>query len=68
MALLTRGGDVDLELLGEGIDQAVALVSGAVEVLARSEPGQACLLMLKGAFKHLVLQEMQRFQEEEECE
>ncbi len=59
---------MDLELVGEGIDWAVALVSSAVEALARSEPGQAGLRMLDGAFKQMVLREMRRFQEEEDCQ
>jgi hypothetical protein len=68
MALLTRGGDVDLELVGEGIDRAVALVRGAVEVLARSETGPSGLQVLEGPFRQLVLREMRNFQEDEENE
>jgi hypothetical protein len=66
MALLTRGGDVDLELVGEGMDRAVALVRGAVEALARSEAGAAGLRVLEGAFRQMVLREMRQFQQEEE--
>jgi hypothetical protein len=64
-ALLTRGGDVDLELVGDRLDSAAGLVRGAAEALARGEEGERGLRVAEGPFRQLALREMRRFREED---
>ena len=64
LALLTRNGDVDLELLGDGIEHAAGLVRGAAESLARGEAGEAGLRLAAGPFRQQVLKEMRQFRED----
>ncbi len=64
-ALLTRGGDADLELVGDRLDRAAALLRGAAEALARGEAGETGLRVAHGPFRDLALREIRRFREED---
>jgi hypothetical protein len=64
MVLLTRDGDLDLELLGDRMERAVGLLRGAIESLSRGDSGEAGLRLAHGPFRQLVLREMRRFRED----